>query len=182
MERITNMAYAELIGASLDALPEEILEIIKPVHFLTGTNPFYCGLEKHDFKHYPNDKLEDGRDIIHTSHVIYPEFQMHLPKEDRIITIVLPESPKILYMDDVIHEIGHVMDYYTPWLIFQEENHPIPVTDYAQIDFEEAIAEAFTCWLIWSEENMINRIDDETLAFFRSLIPETMNTKFGRIL
>jgi hypothetical protein len=44
MERIPNQQYAELIETAYEYIPSKIMELVKPVHFFTGTDPIFAGL------------------------------------------------------------------------------------------------------------------------------------------
>lgn len=160
MERIVNQQYAELIAYAISAIPPTIMEIIKPIHFFTGTDPFYAGLEI-------GGDLDDsdGRSWKTTMHYLPLEEQLHLPKSQRCPTIVMPistESP-----GDIVHELGHALDARTMWYQFQTEI--IPVTKYAKICQEEAFAEAFGTWL-FNDYGNFREPDEETLALFERLM------------
>jgi hypothetical protein len=158
MERIINQQYAELIAEAISAVPDEIMDIIRPVHFFTGTDPFYAGLEVGD------ERTEDGRLCKETLHYLPTGCQLHLPKYLRCPTIVMPipfEKP-----GDIVHELGHALDEKTMW--YQYETDIIPVTAYAKTDWAEAFAEAFGAWLFYDYGNDRD-IDLETLALFERL-------------
>jgi hypothetical protein len=160
MERIVDQQYAELIGEAISAIPYKIMEIIKPVHFFTGTDPFYAGLEVGDDLDIPN-----GRSWKTTMHYLPIACQLHLPRSYRCPTIVMPLFPEA--PGDVVHELGHALDDRTMWYQFQA--HIIPVTEYAKTNGEEAFAEAFATWLFWDYGNF-REPDVETLSLFRRLV------------
>jgi len=158
MERIANQQYAELIAYAISAIPIKIMELIKPVHFLAGIDPFYVGLEIGD------EIAEDGRLYKETMHYVPIECQLHLPKYLRYPTIVMPlpdEAP-----GDIVHELGHALDDKTMWYTYQTSI--IPVTEYAKTDHYEAFAEAFGAWLFYDYGND-REVDEETLALFERL-------------
>ncbi len=159
MERIVNQQYAELITEAISAIPDKIMDIIRPIHFLTGTDPFYAGLEIGD------EKCEDGRLWKETLHYTPAECQLHLPKSLRCPTIVIPTPFEKL--GDVVHELGHALDNRTLW--YQHETDIIPVSEYAETDQCEAFAEAFGTWLFYDYGNY-REPDEETLALFRRLM------------
>lgn len=159
MERIINQHYAELINYAISAVPPKIIELIKPFHFFTGTDPYYAGLETGD-DNIPND----GRSYKTTMHYLPIECQLHLPRYARVPTIVIPlpdEAP-----GDIVHELGHILDDRTMWYTYQTDC--LPVTEYAKTCFEEAFAEAFGAWLFHDYGND-REIDEETLALFQRL-------------
>jgi hypothetical protein len=160
MERIVNQQYAELIAYAISAVPDKIMDIIKPVHFFTGTNPIFAGLET------GAETTEDGKPFreIMDMHYIPIESQLHLPKYLRYPTIVMPnplEKP-----GDIVHELGHVLDDRTMWYLYQTDI--LPVSEYAKTDKYEAFAEAFGAWLFYDYGND-RQIDPETLALFERL-------------
>ncbi len=158
MERIINQQYAELISYAISAIPPNIMEIIKPVHFFTGIDPFYAGLER-------GDEIDpsDGKSWKNTMHYLPIECQLHLPKSYRCPTIVLPflSSP-----GDVVHELGHALDVKTMWYKYQTVI--APVTEYAKTSPDEAFAEAFGAWLFW-DYGSLRELDEETISLFRML-------------
>ncbi len=156
MERIVNQQYAELIAEGMSAVPNRILDIIGPVHFFTGTDPYFAGLETDDDGSYR---------WKNRMHFLPIGCQLHLPQSLRWPTIVIPDSLD-LSPGDVVHELGHALDYNTPWYTFQ--TGITPVTEYAKTDEEEAFAEAFASWLFWDYGNDRD-IDEETLALFNRL-------------
>jgi cobalamin biosynthesis Mg chelatase CobN len=157
MERIVNQQYAELIAFAISAVPPKIMEIIRPVHFFTGTDPHYAGLNISD------EKTEDGRLYKETMHFIPEECQLHLPKSYRCPTIVMPIFPET--PGDVVHELGHALDDKTMW--YQYVTDITPVTEYAKTCHEEAFAEAFASWLFYGYDR---EPDEETLALFERLV------------
>lgn len=159
MERIVNQRYAELIAYAISAVPDEIMEIIKPVHFFTGTDPCFAGLElESDFD------ISDGCSWKNTMHYIPIECQLHLPKSLRCPTIVMPIFDD--FPGDIVHELGHALDDKTMW--YEYQTSIVPVTEYAKTCFEEAFAEAFGAWL-FSDYGNDREIDEETLALFERL-------------
>lgn len=160
MERIVNQQYAELIAEAISTVPDKIMEIIRPIHFFTGTDPFYAGLETEDGSADPN-----GRNWKITMHYTPIECQLHLPKSYRYPTIVIPFLPEA--PGDIVHELGHALDVKTMW--YQYQTDIIPVTEYAKTDSCEAFAEAFAAWLFWDYGNF-REPDQETLALFKRLM------------
>jgi hypothetical protein len=153
MERIINQAYAELITEAFSGIPDNILAIIQPIHFFTGTDPIYAGLLTQDADY------EKG--IMCYASI---ECQLHLPKSMRFPTIIMPAFPEKL--GDIVHELGHALDDKTDWYIY--ETIPTPVTEYAKTDHSECFAEAFGSYLFWDYGNT-KEIDEETLALFERL-------------
>lgn len=158
MERIINQQYAELIAKAINCVPDKIMEIIRPMHFFTGTDPFYAGLET------GSEKTNDGRSYKNTMHYLPVECQLHLPKYLRCPTIVMPIFPE--KPGDIVHELGHALDEKTMW--YQFETVIAPVTEYAKTDQCEAFAEAFGTWLFLDYGNT-REIDVETIALFERL-------------
>lgn len=159
MERIINQQYAELIAEAISAVPPKIMDIIRPIHFFTGTDPYFAGLEIDD-----DDDIGDDRGFKTTMHYLPIECQLHIPKALRCPTIVIPNPNEAL--GDIVHELGHALDAQTMW--YQYKTNITPVTEYANTNHEEAFAEAFGAWLFW-DFGQLRDIDEETLALFKRL-------------
>jgi hypothetical protein len=158
MDRNSDYGFRDLREATYNGLPASIANRLRHVHFLCGVDPVYVGLED-------NDKALDGRPFRNMTHCYYGFGQTLLPKDKRNTTIILPDSDVRKHsVEDLIHELGHclneVMGFYTDIE---------PVTKYAEVDDEEAFAEAFCSWLIWDYGK---RPDNGTIALFRSLLTE----------
>ena len=151
MNRLMPGPYGEAIGAALAVVPEPIMARLMHVHFLTGTDPFWAGLERG-----PEDCL-DGRSYHNTGHCAYPWYT-----EDQTTTIVMPTPLEPCL---VVHELGHALD---ETLAFQ--HLAAPVTQYALTNRQEAFAEAFTAWLYWYGDQDAFLQDLPTLALFDQLV------------
>jgi hypothetical protein len=158
MTRIRTQRDAEPIAHALTILPSGIRARLAHVQFVAGVDPIFTGL--HNYA-----TTTDGRSYGDTAHVAYPFHLTHLPRAQRITTVVLPapEEPWI-----VVHELGHALDDSIGF-----DRHEVqPVTDYAKTDRWEAFAEAFTAWLcpdIYATAQDLLAQDKATLSLFEEL-------------
>jgi hypothetical protein len=158
MERIQGPDAREQLSIALDWLPSSLARRLGFVQFFIG-DPVFAGL--HDF-----EVAEDGDSMRTSPHYVTEHQQIHRPRSARRGTIVLPFGPG--RMDDVIHELGHVLDD-----VLDYEWWAKPVSDYAQVDDHEAFAEAFTAWVglpsYRAARDRLYRIDRDTAAFFDAI-------------
>jgi hypothetical protein len=162
MERITDYKYIDLIQEAYSCIPDHILSHLPTIHFFTGTDVVYAGLEL-------PEKSKDGRlfkDNIHYNPSC--AFKGKFIVRDNP-TIVIPSSIPgfCYYKDHVIHEIGHIIDdelLDSDWTFN-------PVTEYAKKDESEAFAEAFVYYCIYGYEDfeISKSLDNEINEFFNRL-------------
>jgi hypothetical protein len=103
MERYRHRLDAEVMQVHFTWIPQRIRSWLSRVPLVTGYDPGWLGL------HYSRE-TGDGRWYGETAHVVYPEHQLHLPRDRRETTIVLPGS-WVYSTGVVLHELGHVLDY-----------------------------------------------------------------------
>ena len=144
MERIPDSRYSELIEDAYSCIPPNIAKLVSHVHFFCGTDPVYAGIIKDD-KFVIGGEHHSHRDWMY--YVQDYSKYWNVSKQLRHPTIVIPRLDMKLYIDqvDIIHELGHALDYALPFDIIDI----VPVTEYAKQDNVEAFAEAFTSWLCW---------------------------------
>ena len=133
MIRVRQHRHIEPVAHALQLLPARIADRVR-CDILAGADPVAAGLHR-----YVNASF--GRSYRSTPHVAYEFHQEHLPRDQRAVTLVLPEVPDLA---TVVHELGHVLHAtldLQPW--------PAPVTGYAMAGgVLEAFAEAFTAWAL----------------------------------
>lgn len=154
MNRVKAGGYSALIEAAYRIVPQEIHPLIQP-DFLCGTDPLFAGLHGYTDASY-------GRSYTDTMHVAYPHHQTGLAKAHRRTTVVIPNQPKELRVEHVVHELGHVLHETLAW-----EHVAEPVTWYAEGNWCEAFAEAFTSWLV---PGYAKRPADRDLAYLNALL------------
>jgi hypothetical protein len=132
LRRITNHKRLVPINAALDILPPRIRSMVEGVDILTE-DPNFVGLHRFVDASY-------GRQYKDTAHVAYDFHQMHLPKDRRATTLVLPE---LISVADAVHELGHVLHEKLKF-----DPSTMPVSWYAKTNKFEAFAESFTAWVL----------------------------------
>lgn len=109
-------------------LPQHIAEMCQ-TRFLCGVSPIFVGL-------HGIDDTNDGRSYHDTGHVSYGRWH----SSDKTTTVVLPKVPTVY---TVIHELGHVFDEQTHFLL------DVPkTTAYSDMTRMERVAEAFSLLLV----------------------------------
>jgi hypothetical protein len=160
MERIPDSCYSELIEEAYSAIPDNIVKLVRHVHFFCGVDPVFAGLVKeipfHDGAHSTHDCMcyesaisvdwKISKSLIHPT-IFIPFFDLDE-----------------FGVQDVVHELGHALDDVTPFFCYQQQIKP--VTDYAKTDYFEAFAEAFASWLFWGYGE---QPDEETIYYFEKL-------------
>jgi hypothetical protein len=149
MNRLVSAVFAEAIGEALAVIPEPVVERLRHVHFLTGTDPLFAGLHTYAV-------AEDGRSFGDTAHCSYAH-----NSADRTTTIVIPVP---LEPHLIVHELGHALDEALNWA-----HRVVPVTDYARVNRYEGFAESFVAWLYWYGDQDAFLGDRATRALFDRL-------------
>lgn len=134
----------------MDIIPASLHRLVA-CDIFAGADPVFAGL--HRFEDMSYDR--SYRDV---EHVCHPEHLSHGSRPDRRLTVVLPRVPPL---DNLIHELGHVVDYHLQ-LCHQAE----PVSWYGGTNRSEAFAEAWTSWLV---PGYADRPDAATLDLFERL-------------
>ena len=162
MNRIVSYKYTELIQEAYSVIPDNILSRLPTIHFFTGTDVVYAGLEF-------LEKSKDGRyfrDSIHYNPSCWVRGKWIVRDNP---TIVVPNTPPgfCYNRDHILHEIGHVLD---DELLCGDWTFN-PVTEYAKLDESEAFAEAFVYYLLYGYEDFeISRsLNNEINEFFNHL-------------
>lgn len=132
MKRVRQHRYVEPLAPTLELLPARIAQLVRCDVF-AGADPVAAGVHRWVDASY-------GRSYRSVCHVAYEYHQEHLPRDQRAVTLVLPEVPTIA---TVMHELGHVLHAALGW-----EPDPLPVTWYAEGNGHEAFAEAFAAWAL----------------------------------
>lgn len=135
--RITDQKLSEEIALGVAMIPNRLWLPISHVHFFTE-DPIWTGVSIH-----PGELTKDGRSYREVSHVLYPHHSY-----DKHPTIVLRRGSNRL---DVVHEIGHIIDWYLGFRYSLE-----PITEYAETDSYESFAEAFVGYLFWYGKQPLN--------------------------
>ena len=149
MERIPDSRYSELIEDAYSCIPPNIAKLISHVHFFCGTDPVYAGLVKEKTLIFPGTEgVFSTRNWIY--YMNYNCTDWVINKSLRSPTIFLPNFNSIpkgfaLTTHDVLHELGHVLDFVLPFEILDIT----PVTEYAESSNLEAFAESFVSWLLY---------------------------------
>jgi hypothetical protein len=152
------------VFVALDLLPQRIRAMVEGVDILTGVDPVFAGL------HYFT-QASYGRAYKDIAHVAYPMHQLHLPKDRRATTLVLPANTAIKV---IVHELGHVLD---ERLNFKHDP-TASVTWYAHTNSSEAFAEAFTAWILPhghgydKAHDILYKTDRKTIDLFERLADE----------
>lgn len=154
MIRVRSGGYAALIEAAYDRIPQPLHPMVQ-ADFLCGADPLFVGLHQFQDASY-------GRSYSSTMHVAYPFHQMGLAKCHRRTTVVIPEAAKTVWVEHVVHELGHVLHE-----SLEFEHDASPVSWYGETNRYEAFAEAFTSWLIPGYGKVP---DARTRAYFEALI------------
>jgi hypothetical protein len=131
MERIT--ARLDAIGLALARLTPRLRELAA-CDFVVGADPGWIGL--HRWTH------SNGVVLADSAHVAWCCHQAHLPRGDRVPTVVLPDHEYVT-VAVVLHELGHVIDE----RIGFNRHDPDPVSMWARVNRYEAFAEAFELWI-----------------------------------
>ncbi len=153
MERLTSQRFVPAVVAARALVPPGVARRLH-YHIFTG-DPLWAGL--HDY-----EDTDAGNSYRRVPHAVYPCHQWGLPRARRVPTIVLPRPMR---PEQVVHEIGHILDEV---LGFQHVAEP--VSRYAKTNSAEAFAEAFTAWLVLGFANV--RVDGATLRLFSDLTGE----------
>lgn len=127
-DRIQQRAAVEPISRSLAVIPERIVERLQHVRFVVGCDPVFTGL--HSYVRSPVGLYRE------TAHFCA---EYHLD-DGGPPTVVLPREVRPFV---VTHELGHALDCALDWSL----PRPEPVSEYAQTNRREAVAEAFAAWL-----------------------------------
>lgn len=149
MQRLVSADYRESIARAIDLVPPGIMDRLRHVEFLTGTDPVWAGL--HGYA-----SALDGRGYAASAHCAY---RFHTA--DRSTTIVLPvlEPPHV-----VVHELGHALHE-----VIGFAHVAVPVTWYAKTNDWEAFAESFVASLYWYGDQAAFHADEATRALFAEL-------------
>jgi hypothetical protein len=155
MNRLASYAFNPAIKTALQQIPQRFHRFLN-CDLLCGYDPIYVGL-------FSFENTSDGRSYHNTACCAYPYHQSGISLALRATTVVMP---KILHPLDVIHELGHVLQYnLDPDFELQMK----PVTTYSETDNLEAFAEAFTRYIgedYWVIENIYKDLHPLDRAFF----------------
>jgi hypothetical protein len=156
VNRIVDQRFAESLSIALEWIPAKVMELLRHVEFLVGTDPIFAGLHQYE-------TTDAGRSYRNTAHCVYVSHQPHIPRCRRRTTVVLPRP---VGTATIVHEIGHALDE------LLEERWPVkPVTKYAEVNRAEAFAEAFVafCGLpSYSEERL--KVYDKDRNYWERLV------------
>lgn len=159
MKRVRQHRYVEPLAPALELLPPRIAELVRCDVF-AGADPVAAGVHRWVDASY-------GRSYRSTCHVAYEYHQEHLPRDQRAVTLVLPELATIA---TVVHELGHVLH-----AALRLEPTAEPVTWYAEGNGFEAFAEAFAAWALpfghgyGAAKDQLYERDPATVALFEGL-------------
>lgn len=148
MKRVTDYRKAEPVAAALRLLTGTLHDLASRCDVFTA-DPLLAGLHRYETASY-------SRSFRNTAHVAYP-WNQELPSGDQVVTVVLPE---VVDLHSAVHELGHVVDYWTGFSHKAE-----PVSWYAKTDRYEAFAEAFAYRALRGPDH----VDAATAAFFEAL-------------
>ena len=168
MERYRSLEHAAAVATALAPLPAPIRDVLRGAHVLTDTDPATVGL--HYFR-----AVGDGRSYDATSHCVYPRHQTHLPRDRRVVTVVL-FGADATDPDIILHEFGHVLQH----RLHYEQPPPAirALNTYAARDYGEAFAVAFRAWCndsrdtdgrLHQNRDELRAVDPRLAAFFDAL-------------
>lgn len=145
MNRVARHRHVEPLAKALDLLPPGVRRLLGEVPVLTGVDPRFAGLHRHE-----GGRALGNRSYANTMHVVYPCHQPHLSADRRETTVVVPgvEEQERRFglwspVASLVHELGHVLD---DRLGLDPAHALVPVCEYAAIDRYEAFACAFQTW------------------------------------
>jgi len=155
MQRLTSYEYSAAISWAFNLLPIRVADMLKCVHFFTGTDPVYAGLHRYD-------DTDDNRSYRSTAHVSYPWHAINKREQTTIVLPLLDDAKPYV----IIHELGHCLDE-----ILGFEHEALPVNKYAKTHRTEAFAEAFACQYFWlgNKAEDIFQADKATQYLFGNL-------------
>jgi hypothetical protein len=127
----TDPHYRETIAQAFRVLPRNLRRRLEHTQFLCGVDPVFAGLHEYT-------GTIDDRPYKDTAHCAWP---IHIigPADRRTSTVVLPKRVSV---SNVVHELGHVLD----WQLGRS-HMATPVSEYAATDRNEAFAEALVAQL-----------------------------------